>query len=64
MIEKEHDKELTADEQLTIHKHIDEIVTSAINFKYNEKEKAMLQEIIKEQQKQIEDLERRLGELD
>ena len=47
---------LTTDEQLTIHEKIDEIVASAIKFKYDEKEKAMLQEIIKEQQKQIEDL--------
>ena len=53
-------KELTVDEQLAIHEHIDEITTSAIKFKYNEKEKAMLQEIIKEQQKQIEDLKRDL----
>lgn len=53
-------KELTVDEQLSIHEHIDEIITSAIKFKYNEKEKAMLQEIIREQQKQIEDLKRDL----
>lgn len=53
-------KELTVDEQLTIHEKIDEIVSSAIAFKYDEKEKAMLQEIIKEQQKQIEDLKRDL----
>jgi len=49
-------KELTVDEQLTIHERIDDMVASAIEFKYNEKEKAMLQEIIKEQQKQIEEL--------
>ena len=57
-------KGLTVDEQLTIHEKIDEITASAIAFRYNEKEKAMLQEIIKEQQKQIEDLKWRLDSLD
>ncbi len=53
--------ELTWDEKKTIKENLDEIAHKITEFKYDEKEKASLQFVIKEQQEQIDELKWRLN---
>lgn len=58
-LEEEYKEEPLNDwQQDTIARHIDEIVTEAVAFKYNTTEKAMLQEIIRLQKEEIERLKK------